>query len=197
MPIQPKPALLLYLHGFNSSPQSLKAQVMAEFCAEYRPDIRFVAPQLPVYPEPCVQLLEQLCDELTLDYQVGLVGSSMGGYLSTWLNKKYGFKAVLVNPAVKPYELLQDFLGPQLNPYTQEKYLLEPVHVEQLRVIDVPEINNTSDFWLLQQQGDEVLNYQQAVDKYRGCKQTVEEGGNHSFVGFERYPSAIVEFLQL
>ncbi|GEA60349.1 esterase YqiA [Vibrio comitans NBRC 102076] len=170
---------------------------MAEFCAEYRPDIRFVAPQLPVYPEPCVQMLEQLCDELTSEYQVGLVGSSMGGYLSTWLNKKYGFKAVLVNPAAKPYELLQDFLGPQLNPYTQEKYLLEPQHVEQLRAIDVPEITNTSDFWLLQQQGDEVLNYQQAVDKYQGCKQTVEEGGNHSFVGFERYPSAIVEFLQL
>ncbi|OBT07364.1 esterase YqiA [Vibrio sp. UCD-FRSSP16_10] len=197
MTVSRKPSMLLYLHGFNSSPQSHKAQVMRQFCTQYRPDIRFVAPALPVYPDACIKRLQELCDEWVTEYEVALVGSSMGGYLSTWLNQKYGFKAALINPAVKPFELLQDYLGPQFNPYSKEQYLLEQVHVEQLKAIYVPLISNVSDFWLLQQKGDEVLDYRQAIDKYQGCKQTVEEGGDHSFIGFERYSSAIVEFLQL
>ncbi|GAD80655.1 esterase YqiA [Vibrio ezurae] len=192
-----KPSLLLYLHGFNSSPSSHKAELMREFCQTSRPDIRFVSPQLPVYPESCIQYLRTLCDELSQEYQVGVVGSSLGGYLSTWLNKEYGFKAALINPAARPFELFKDYLGPQFNPYTEEEYRLEAIHIEQLRSIDVPTISDTASFWLLQQKGDEVLDYRQAVDKYKGCKQTVEENGDHSFIGFERYPSAIVEFLQL
>lgn len=192
-----KSPLMLYLHGFNSSPQSLKAQLMQSYCEEHRPDIRFVAPQLPVYPEPCIELLHGLCRELAQDFRVGLVGSSMGGYLSTWLNQEFGFRAALINPAVKPYELLQGFLGPQVNPYTQEEYVLTQEHVAQLKSIDVPQIIATDDFWLLQQEGDEVLDYRQAVEKYHQCRQTVEQEGDHSFIGFERYPAQIIEFLQL
>jgi predicted esterase YcpF (UPF0227 family) len=195
--LQEKTPLILYLHGFNSSPESLKAQLMAEFCQAYRPDIKFIAPQLPVYPEPCIKLLKQLCEQYSPTHRIGLVGSSLGGYLSTWLNSQYGFKAVVVNPAVKPYELLLDFLGPQLNPYTQQSYVLDSTHIEQLKAIDVPEIKQPKAFWLLQQEGDEVLDFRQAVAKYQDCKQTVEADGNHSFVNFERFPSAIVEFLEL
>ena len=125
------------------------------------------------------------------------MGSSLGGYLSTWLNAHYGFKAVVVNPAVKPYELLSDYLGEQVNPYTGEHYVLEQKHIEELKALDVASISQPSDFWLLQQTEDEVLDYRQAVTKFQGAKQTVEEGGDHSFVDFERYPQKIIEFLTL
>ncbi|MCV5803783.1 esterase YqiA, partial [Escherichia coli] len=52
-------------------------------------------------------------------------------------------------------------------------------------------------FWLLKQKEDEVLDYRQAVDKFAKAKQTIEQGGDHSFVGFERYPAKIIEFLEL
>jgi predicted esterase YcpF (UPF0227 family) len=114
-----------------------------------------------------------------------------------WLNQQFGFKAVVVNPAVKPYELLADFLGEQTNPYTNETYILESKHIDELKALDTPNINNVADFWLLQQEGDEVLDYRQAVAKFSGAKQTVEQGGNHSFIDFERYPQQIIEFLEL
>ncbi|WP_261816625.1 esterase YqiA [Vibrio gallicus] len=192
-----KPSLLLYLHGFNSSPLSLKAEILKAYCAEHRPDITFVSPQLPVYPQPCFALLRELCERYSTDYHMGVVGSSLGGYFATWLKHEYPMKAVLVNPAAKPYELLQDYLGPQVNPYTHQQYNLQPQHVEDLRGIDVKNLASPQDFWLLQQTGDEVLDYHQAVAKYQGAKQTIEAGGDHSFVGFERHAKEIIDFLQL
>ncbi|MUK90947.1 esterase YqiA [Aliivibrio fischeri] len=192
-----KPSLLLYIHGFNSSPLSHKAQVMAEYCKVHRPDIKVIVPRLPSYPSQAAEFLVQLVEEYKDTHQIGLVGSSLGGYLSTWLNHQYGFKAALVNPAVKPYELLADYLGKQVNPYTQEEYFLEEKHMKELLALQVETLHSVDDLWLLQQEGDEVLDYRQAVDKYSACKQTIEKGGDHSFVNFERYPEQIIQFLNL
>ncbi|WP_394128043.1 esterase YqiA [Vibrio hepatarius] len=192
-----KPSLLLYIHGFNSSPLSHKANVMKAYCEEQRPDIKVVIPRLPCFPQSASALLLDIVNQYKDDYRIGLVGSSLGGYMSMWLNAQFGFKAVVVNPAVKPYELLVDFLGEQENPYTNEKYFLEAVHIDELKALDTPSIASPSDFWLLQQVEDEVLDYRQAVTHFSGARQTVEEGGDHSFVDFERYPAQIIEFLQL
>lgn len=192
-----KPSLLLYIHGFNSSPLSHKANVMKAYCEQQRADIKVVVPQLPCFPGQAANLLLEIVGQYQGDYKIGLVGSSLGGYLSMWLNHQFGFRAVVVNPAVKPYELLVDYLGEQVNPYTNEKYILEEQHIGELIALDTPTIRDAADFWLLQQEEDEVLDYRQAVSKFAGAKQTVESGGDHSFVDFERYPEKIINFLQL
>ncbi len=192
-----KPSLLLYIHGFNSSPLSMKASLMREYCQQHRPDIKVVVPQLPCFPQQAAQMLLDIIEQHKEEYRIGLVGSSLGGFMSTWLNSKFGFNAVLVNPAVKPYELLVDYLGEQTNPYTDETYTLEACHIDELKALDVQSITSPESFWLLQQTDDEVLDFRQAVDKFAQAKQTVEQGGDHSFVGFERYPAKIIEFLKL
>ncbi|AWA98573.1 esterase YqiA [Vibrio harveyi] len=190
-------SLLLYIHGFNSSPLSMKANLMKEYCEQQRPDIKVIVPQLPCFPQLAAQCLLDIIEQYKDDYNIGLVGSSLGGYMSTWLNDKFGFRAVVVNPAVKPYELLVDYLGEQTNPYTRETYTLEACHIDELKALDVQSIASPQSFWLLQQTEDEVLDYRQAVEKFAQATQTVEEGGDHSFVGFERYPAQIIEFLKL
>jgi hypothetical protein len=189
--------LLLYIHGFNSSPLSLKAQVMAEYCKQHRPDIRVEIPQMPCYPAQAAAFIDDLVSSLKQDYTIGLVGSSLGGYISTWLNSRHQLPAVLVNPAVKPYELLVDYLGQQVNPYTGEQYWLEPQHINELRAMNVEQLVDPTQFWLLQQMGDEVLDYRQAVAKYAESKQTIEPNGDHSFVDFERFPADVIQFLNL
>ncbi|CAH8182635.1 esterase YqiA [Vibrio aestuarianus] len=188
--------MLLYIHGFNSSPLSHKAQVMLNYCNEHRPDIKVVVPKLPSFPAQAAEHLLDIVEQYQEHYQIALVGSSLGGYLSIWLNHLFDFKAVLINPAIKPYELLAGFLGEQVNPYTQERYVLQAKHIEELKALEVS-INNVNSLWLLQQMGDEVLDYRQAVNKLVGSKQTVELGGDHSFVNFERYPQQIIDFLKL
>ncbi|MGY3902553.1 YqiA/YcfP family alpha/beta fold hydrolase [Aeromonas lusitana] len=193
-------SVLLYLHGFNSSPGSAKAQQMAAWVSEHRPDIEMIIPAQPNTPAAAwaaiAHSIEAARGRYGAQLRLGAVGSSLGGFMATRVAEHHGCRAALINPAVRPHELLQDYLGPQTNPYTDERYELLPAHMDELRALAVP-VTAPERLWILQQQEDEVLDYRKALDEYRFARLSLECGGNHAFVGFERYPAQIVRFLGL
>lgn len=188
------PMLLLYLHGFNSSPNSFKAQQMADFLALHHPEITIEIPDLSAYPQQAWLQIQATVARYP-GYQLGVVGSSLGGYYATKVNQVFHCPAVIINPAVKPYELLVDFLGENTNPYTQNTFILGEEHIDELHALDCPVLVKPETIWALLQTDDEVLDYKQATAKYNAAKLTVEQGGDHAFIGFERYLSDILTFL--
>lgn len=184
--------MLLYIHGFNSSALSYKAGLVAKRMAALGRSGDFLCPELPDRPARAIALLES-CVKDRDPRDVALIGSSLGGYYATWLAEIYGSRAVLVNPAVRPYDLLRQALGRQENLYTHVEYELTEEHLAELRALEVPSVT-PSRYLLITRTGDEVLDYRQAVERYRGCEQLVVEGGDHGFGDFEPYLDRALAF---
>lgn len=165
---------------------------MCERVAALGGSAEFSCPDLAHRPGQAIAQLEALIARPAGASPV-LVGSSLGGFYSTWLAEKYGLKAVLVNPAVRPYELLRAYLGRQQNLYTDEEYEFTAQHLDELRKFETETIT-PGNYLLLVQTGDEVLDFRQAVEKYRGARQIVIEGGDHGFSDFADYLDEIFAF---
>lgn len=184
---------LIYLHGFNSSPGSTKGrQLMARLAALANPP-EFYAPALPHDPAAAVAKLQHLVAAVQPN-ALTVVGSSLGGYYATWLAELCGCRAVLINPALRPYDDLARYRGSNRNLYTGETYELTQAHVDELKKLKIARINDPKRYWLLLQTGDEVLDYREAVAFYAGAKQTVIEGGDHGFQNFPRHIDDILRF---
>ncbi len=182
--------MLIYIHGFNSSPASSKAQVLKQRLEALGRGAEFAAPALPHGPAQAAALLDALA---TRHPHAALVGSSLGGYYATYLAEKYGLNAVLLNPVVRPYDLLQDHLGPQQNFHTGERYEFTGQHVGELRALEVAGIT-PGRYLLIAATGDEVLDYRAAVTRYQGCRQIVIDGSDHGMRDFGDYLETVLEF---
>ncbi|HEY6863756.1 MAG TPA: YqiA/YcfP family alpha/beta fold hydrolase [Burkholderiales bacterium] len=187
--------MLIYLHGFNSSPRSHKAQVLRQAMEERGLGARFACPALPHWPEEALAAAERELVARPRD-AVTMVGSSLGGFYATCLAERYGVPAVLINPAIEPHVGLRAWLGPQQNPYTGERYELTEEHLHQWQRQYVAPLH-LERYLLLVETGDEVLDYRAAVKRYRGARQVVVQGGDHSLATFPAQIPQILRFAGL
>ena len=187
---------ILYLHGFNSSPLSEKAKLTQQYVTEHFPEINFYCPQIISNPKAAIIQLEQLIEQhSTPSCQWYFIGSSLGGYFATYLAEKYQRPAAVINPAVKPYHLLVDYLGEQTNPYTQEVYQVTTDFIVDLKSLEQQTLLKNN-YLLMVQTGDEVLDYRQAIDKYQNSQIIEQLGGDHSFINYESMLPTMASFLQ-
>lgn len=185
--------MILYIHGFNSSPASHKANRLRERLAALGREARFACPALSHWPEEAMaQLKEQVTSENAK--QVTLVGSSLGGFYATWLTEHLGCKSVLINPAITPHDGLRAYLGHQKNLYTGDEYELTEDHLVQLRGLYIPQPSRMDCYLLMHTTGDELLDWRLAVQRYAGCRQIVIDGSDHGFSEFGDYIDSVLEF---
>ena len=163
--------------------------------AEHRLAHAFWCAQLPVSANAAMALAE--AQIARCDSPPTVVGSSLGGYYATHLAEKHGLKAVLINPAVLAPLSLSAYIGTQTHMYTGEPFDFTAAHIDELRTIEAPAITHPDRYWLLVETGDEVLDYRHAVARYAGCRQTVLEGGDHSFTKWDDYLDPIIRFAGL
>jgi uncharacterized protein len=182
--------VIVYLHGFNSSPQSHKAQVLGRYMQEQGMGDDYACPALPALAADAIRAIEDLTGGGSA---VCYVGSSLGGFYATYLAEKHDANAVLINPAIDPHVGLRAYLGTQRNLHTGERYELTEAHLRGWEKLYMPRIT-PGRYLLIVETDDEVLDYRRAVARYEGAEQRVIPGGDHSLQSFPEHLARIVEF---
>lgn len=183
---------VIYLHGFASSTASMKAQMLAAYCAQHD-DLTLYLPDLNHPVQQALQDVSELIDRLS---EVVLIGSSLGGFYATQMVVKHNVPAVLINPAMRPWQLFRHLYGQDLLPYVvHPNWILDEAQLNFLEQIAVSNAHDFSKVLVLLQQGDEVLNYQEALDYYSATHPAMlmcEAKGNHAMDDFaEKIPLAL------
>jgi predicted esterase YcpF (UPF0227 family) len=83
-----------------------------------------------------------------------------------------------------------------MNLHSGARYELTEAHLREWERLVVPSITPAR-YLLIVETGDEVLDYRQAVARYRGAQQVVVPGGDHSLQSFEQHLPRILAFAGL
>ena len=184
--------MILYLHGFRSSPLSFKARVIGERMAALGRTAEYQCPQLPASPRQAIALAEELiasdADNVTL------IGSSLGGYYATWLAEKFGCRAVLLNPAVKPPRDLEKHVGVTTAYHSDAPFEFKREYIDELKALAVERITRPERYFLLAATGDEVLDWREMTAHYPGARQHIIEGSDHGISEFAQYVDEVLAF---
>ena len=188
---------LVYLHGFRSSPQSVKARKMAMWMAQEFPHVQWWCPQLPASPRQAMaNVLAGVADWPA--GRTAVVGSSLGGFYATWLSQHLGCPAVLINPAVHPSRDLAKYIGEQAAWHDPAQSIFFDVsYIQELQVLESQATNPQPQTLALIAKGDEVLDWQEMLARHRAGRVHLIDGSDHALSDFDLYKAEILEFLRL
>ena len=190
--------MILYLHGFRSSPSSMKAAMMAQAMAARGLSRNWACPQLPASPQAAIELAqgiaEQQLAQLDSPRQLTIIGSSLGGYYATWLAEQLDCKAVLLNPAVHAPRDLATQVGEHRMYHSAEPFLFREEYVAELAAIYPQDITRPERYFLIAATGDETLDWREMQERYSACRQRIVPGSNHGLSDFERWLPEVLEF---
>lgn len=186
---------LVYLHGFNSAPQSVKGRLIAARAAALDDPPRVHIPALDHRPARAIAEVSAWIDANTSDAaELALIGSSLGGYYATSLAERYGARAIVINPAITPQQDLRPFMGRQRNLYTGAEYEVTPAHFDELAALAVARITRPERYFLLARTGDELLDWRIASVFYAGAFQYIAGGGDHGWGDFAAEVPSVLRF---
>jgi len=201
----------VYLHGFLSSQNSLKAQWFKETLPALMlsevGDVRcqVLTPDYPLCnPHDSVDYLENFLKQAGLlgfeaDSNWFLAGSSMGGFYAQYLAHAYNKPYIMINPALDPMGLFVEYEGQHTNPHTAEEITVDAQYREDLKDY-YQHPSQTLASLLLLDKGDEVIAYDLAERLYSVKsimhKTMAFEGGNHAFQHLEEAKETIKQFIR-
>jgi len=192
--------MILYLHGFRSSPASAKAQLLAQAMQARGLAHEWVCPQLPPSPRHALDLANHIIErakaERGLDPAAGLalVGSSLGGYYATCLAEQWSCRAALLNPVVHAARDLATQVGEHTLYHSDAPFNFLPEYVDELADMAVGRPARPQRYFLLAATGDEVLDWREMADWYAGCKGRVIQGSDHGLSDFGQWLPEVLDF---
>ena len=203
---------LLYLHGFRSSPQSAKAQIMAARVAKAQANgvaIEWHCPQLPPSPAEAFEGIWQwaslpMLGNPTAEQQpLAIMGSSLGGFYAAALTERllrvgvYA-RCVLLNPAAYPARDLAAFIGRVKNWHASNDdgggFEFTQQHVKELKALETELFTRPERYMAVIAKGDELLDWREMVARYPAKNMLLLARGDHALTGFEKFADQALKF---
>ncbi|MGI9024993.1 MAG: YqiA/YcfP family alpha/beta fold hydrolase [Burkholderiaceae bacterium] len=185
--------MILYLHGFRSSPRSIKAQQLAKRLEQRGLAAAWCCPQLPVSPRDAARTIAGIASRDDAQ-PLAIIGSSLGGYYATWIAEQVDCRVVLLNPAVRPDRDLARHLGMQTVYHSDETVEIEPEFLAELKDLRVGAITRPERYLLVAAAGDEVLDWREMMARYPDARHLVIEGSDHGLSEFETIIDDVIDF---
>lgn len=193
--------MILYLHGFRSSPTSFKAELMGQALSNRGLSQQWACPALPASPALALQLAGDHAQGLAAAAQrpikqLTIVGSSLGGFYATVLAEHLGCKAVLLNPAVYAPRDLATQVGTHTQYHSDELFHFLPSHVDELQAMAPHHITQPERYLLIAATGDEVLDWREMREFYTNSAHIIIEGSDHGLSDFAAHIPAVLAFAE-
>jgi predicted esterase YcpF (UPF0227 family) len=189
--------LLVYLHGFRSSPRSSKAVITGEAVkalSSKDKSFEWYCPQLLASPKMSIDMVMQHIAKSKADHLV-IMGSSLGGFYTNYLAEKHACKAVVLNPAVRAARELAPHVG-MLTAYdSNEPFDFRPEYIDELKAMQVEKITTPDRYFLIAAKGDELLDWKEMAEFYQGANQLILEGSDHGISEYRELVPKVLEFL--
>ncbi|MEK9650465.1 MAG: YqiA/YcfP family alpha/beta fold hydrolase [Gammaproteobacteria bacterium] len=186
---------ILYLHGFASSSDSTKAKVFKEYLKQQK-GFDVIIPDLP---NNLIDWSDSIEYSIKKYNPIALIGSSLGGFYSTYFARKLKLIDILLNPAVLPAEGMKKYLGTNINYSTGKEFELTIAEIEHLSLMEralEPNKSLENKSLVILETGDEVLDYKKAVDFYANSHIKIIRGGSHSLDSFDQHLEQILIFIK-
>lgn len=185
--------MILYLHGFRSSPLSTKTSLLASRMQALGRGDEYLCPQLPASPQAAIAQALEIAGRVTPS-ELTLIGSSLGGYYATWLAERLGCRAVLLNPAVHAARDLASQVGVKTQYHSNAAFEFKSAYIDELKALEVARITHPERYFLIAATGDELLDWREMVAQFLGARQHVIAGSDHGISDFAHYADEVLAF---
>ena len=187
---------LLYLHGFLSGPASKQSAGSGGPHAGAGPGRRL-----------CLPAIARIAQSRDCARRIAAGARHHGGRLiagrlyATWLCEQHPDLVTAQSSSIRLSLHTSRWSAiprPAEEPLHRRAFDFTPAHIAEMQRPGMCLSQSRSDaYWLLAEEGDEMLDYRQAVEKYVHSKQTVLPAGNHTFSRWHDYLDPVIaHFLQ-
>ena len=178
--------IVIYFHGFASSPNSTKAQALRKIFP------KVFAPKVSHKFSDVEKLIEEIKKFLKENASVGMsavfCGTSLGGFYALYVADRFEGAVVAINPATEPALELMKLVGENTNYDTGEKFIVTEEDVLEYAKVELTDSRYVK---ILLGKNDNVIDPRKAMGKFSDVKVYEED---HRFDNIELIAEAILSF---
>ena len=140
---------ILYLHGFASSSDSTKADLIKSFVKKNTTATKILIPNLDNDIKNAYYQIEEIIKK---ESPSSIIGSSLGGFYGTYFAEKFNLLCVNINPAIPPLSGFGIHLGENENYATGKKFMIKKDDISFIRSLHHKKINKPENLQIMTQE---------------------------------------------